>query len=303
MGTASTWQNRLNQTLSGAQSAVGVVASADAIGNIFGVSVADAIGIDQSNLTDGVRAGGFNVQNFVSKVGTSDIMRTTLFLTSFGHPKNLQSLGYGTSTTETVRLMAEAFSLPGVSWATSDNIRRYGYGQIEARPHTPLFSDIAFSFLVDGKGEIFRYFNNWMTSTIGYDVGGRNSQNPDQYLVSYKTDYVTDIELLVYNHAAKKIMSCRLRDAFPVSIDPIQMSWGSNDEVARLIVTFKFTDYTTQTYYASEDITQELSFLQRLEQGKDVVQTLSSLTKPESINDVISTINQISVIRSGINLF
>lgn len=299
MSTAASWQNRFNRTLAGVQNQLG---TAEAIGNIFGVSVADAIGVNSPS--SGIRTpqDGFNIQNFIAKVGESDLMRTTLFLTNFNHCNDMLRLNYGSGDLETVRLMTEAFSLPGVSFATSDNIRRYGYGQIEARPHTPIFSDIAFSFLVDGKGQIFKYFHNWMHSTIPFgsmDDGNKN----ERYLVSYKTDYATDIELLVYNPAAQQIMVCRLRDAHPVAVDPIQMSWGSNDEVARLIVTFKFTDYTTEVLEVGSDRASNLSFFQRLQQGASVVQTLSTLTRPQSINDVVRAVDNISVIRSGIDLF
>jgi len=32
-------------------------------------------------------------------------------------------------------------------------------------------------------------------------------------------------------------------EAFPMSIEPIQLSWGQHDEIARLSVSYRFTKF------------------------------------------------------------
>jgi hypothetical protein len=304
MSTAQAWQEKFNSTLNRTRDVAG---TAEAVAQLFGTSVADVIGLNSPSSGVASKEGGFDLNQFKAKLNDSGVLRPTLFLTSFSHSRNMFKAGATSADLDTVRLYNESFSLPGVSWITSDNIRRYGYGPVEARPYIPSFSDIVFNFIVDGKGALFKYFYQWQTSTIPFNVKSSfNEGGPgnDRYTVSYKEDYVTDIELIVFNQSAQRVFVCKLRDAWPVAVDPIQMNWGATDELARLAVTFKFTDWSSASFdIADLEENNNLNFFQRLQQGASVLQTLSTITRPRSIGDIAQVVNDLSVIKSGIDLF
>jgi hypothetical protein len=68
--------------------------------------------------------------------------------------------------------LIDSFSIPGVSWASSDNIRRYGYGILESRPYTPVFNELPITIMGDRKMEVYKYFHEWTNLVVNYNFLG-----------------------------------------------------------------------------------------------------------------------------------
>ena len=278
-----------------------------AIGQLFGTDVLGELGL-QNKLRNSELAsnpnGGFNVQNFMSQINETGFVRPTLFLAIITLPRIIT--GYDQKQ---LTLLTHSVSLPGVSFITSDNIRRYGMGQIESRPYAVSQTDIDFTFYVDGYATINKFFYEWMNNIVPSNVDSnltvpRGSDGSRFYLSNYKEDYVTTIEFLVFNEFSNKVMSAKLREAYPLALNPLTMDWDARDQVAQLNVSFKFTDWTNTFYDVEpnqgEDNDSGLSFLQKLQKGNSVIQTLSTITKPNSINDIANVVNNVSIAKSGL---
>ena len=62
--------------------------------------------------------------------------------------------------------------LPGIDLLTNDNIRRYGYGPVESAAHGVQFGQARFTWMVDSRGKILNFFNDWMSSIVNFDSKG-----------------------------------------------------------------------------------------------------------------------------------
>jgi hypothetical protein len=309
---------KLNGVVSQGQNYLG---TAQSIGQLFGLDVADALGlVDQPSKVE-TDANGFSFNNFRSNIGEIGIVRPVHFLCEIPIPKILNQpppsivnadviSQLRNNDARIITLLTEAVSMPGVTYLTSDNIRRYGYGQVDSRPYNVNMTDISLTFLFDAKAKVHEFFYDWTRGIVPYDV--RNKQTTDNsrnyYLASFKRDYVVDLKIEVFNERTKKLLVCTLRDAFPVAIDPVQFNWGSTDEIAKINITFKYTDWKVNHISLSNrgEGTDGigLNWLQKLQSGVGVIQTLSSLTRPNSLADVVNTVGNLQLAKVGIaNLF
>lgn len=283
----------------------------EAISNLFGISLVDALGFNGATRIS--PNGGFNLENFRSKLAYQGVMRPTLFLTELPLPTTLLETNPNAwaEAQKTVMLYTDSLSLPGASWMSSDGIRHYGYGPFEQRPYNVQFQDISLGYIIDGRAEMLKFFTAWMNSIVNFDRRkGMISLNPrgvSPYEVEYKKNYAVDLKIYVFDEATNKILVCVLMDAFPQSLDPVQMNWSSVDELARLNVTWKFTDWYIESYEFADiksGFSNGLNFFQSLEKGVTIAQTLATLTRPKTVGDVLNVVNNASIIKHGIiNLF
>lgn len=308
---------KLNGVVSQGQS---YLDTAQAVGQLFGLDIADSLGINRGFNPE---LQGVSFNNFRSNIDSVGLVRPIYFLCDIPTPKGLKISAGGNGVLGTLKsiandvintnaklddvrtrtLLTEAIALPGMAFLTSDNIRRYGYGQIDTRPYGVNITDVNLSFLVDAKSNIHNFFYRWMNYIIPSAITVNDSYSDERkgfYKAAYKKEYVVPISLTIYNEKFNQILVCTFRDAYPHNIDPIQMNWGSVDEVARMNVGFRYTDFSIKHIGLPSDLVSRgspdgtgLSFLQKLQSGVNVVQTLSSLTKPRSIGDVINIVGNL----------
>lgn len=176
-----------------------------------------------------------NLTDFLGELRHNGTMPHNRFIVNINPPPKL---GFNNRQ---LSLRAVSAVLPGRNIVTKDNVQRYGYGQVEKVAGGTQYSDVPVSIIVDEDFDVASIFHDWMSMIQNAD----SSQGVDNtYLVSYKDDYATSIEIKVYNRANSLITTCKLKDAFPTWLDDIQLGWDMNDRVAILPVSFTFTDYT-----------------------------------------------------------
>jgi hypothetical protein len=211
----------------------------------------------------------FDISTFRSTISRKGLLPTNKFLVRFTPPKGLlsnisqidtKSFGDGatdsqsTLTTE-LSFHCDSVVIPGLVLLTAES-RRYGYGPNEKRPFTAIYSDVPMSFLVDGNGDNIRFFHNWLKLIHNHDnrdglrVASGISANQYAFESSYKIDYVTNIEILVFNNEggsnkeeATEVLCVTLRDAFPTTILDVPMNWADNNNLMRLPVVFTCFDF------------------------------------------------------------
>lgn len=130
--------------------------------------------------------------------------------------------------------LCEQAELPGKTMSTQD--ARY-YGPNFKYPVQTEYSDISLTFLVRDQMYEKEYFDNWMMTI-----------NPnDSYDFSYKSDYVSQINIIQYSAGTdaqnKSIPTYKvtLVDAFPTGIAPMGLVWGE-EGFHRVAVTFAYTE-------------------------------------------------------------
>lgn len=149
-------------------------------------------------------------------------------------------------------LRAESVRAPGITINTSQ-VNRYGIGPIQKFPNNGNFTDTSMTFLCDRNSYIWVFWYQWLNSVFVFDENDRNlySQGNDYstYRSNYKDDYATDIEIDVYNYdvgPGSGIVSNRIKliDAFPVSVNDVNLDWGQNNTNLKITVTLAFSNWT-----------------------------------------------------------
>jgi hypothetical protein len=136
-----------------------------------------------------------------------------------------------------INLRTESIMLPGVSFFSVDNYSAYGNGLMYNIPYRYSPQEISVVHTIDEDANMISIFRDWTNKII--DLNG-----DDKFGAKYFKDYVVEGQIIVFNRqlqsATKKI---KLFDLYPISVEPINMSWGQNDDIAKLAVSYRFTRY------------------------------------------------------------
>lgn len=211
----------------------------------------------------------FKLSEFITEVESRGVMRTNTFLVNFGLPVALRQPSETKSASlEMMTLRCDSVQLPGMGFATIDGPPSLGYGPIEAIPYGAVFDDITCTFLVDARGDIHKFFYNWMNAIVNFNAQGqtklKDSTGPitgmKPYEVNFKDDITTTINIEVYDtgtgvsndpsnkstRTGQKVMTARAYKAFPKILPSLDLSWGTTDEVVRLSIPFNYTDFNIE---------------------------------------------------------
>lgn len=104
------------------------------------------------------------------------------------------------------------------------------YGIDEKFPYTTSYEDITLTFLVSDSMIEKKFFDAWL-----------NWINPgNNYDLRYKKDYSVPVLVNQYSLTNQKTYSVTLVDAYPISVNQLDLNWAS-DGVHKLSVTFAYT--------------------------------------------------------------
>ena len=247
------------------------------VGTLVGGLSGLASGIAQ-NFGLGTRKGGdsfFNVEQFKSQISEGyGLFKPTLFYVTIGVPKftldiveddtqrevRKQNDPYGSEKpAERLRFLCSSASLPGVQIITSDH-RRQNMGTFDRRPFGVQVTDIPLTFMLDGRGFVLKYFNQWANAIVNADL--RNGERGEGvvkgqglYEIGYRDSYVTDITITTLTgtsdtdkvdsgkEAPVEIVTYTLREAFPIQIGDVSVAWNATDQFSTLPVQFTFRSY------------------------------------------------------------
>jgi hypothetical protein len=217
--------------------------------------MADTIPTDELVVTAStdVKASTFSVSKFRSEIVNNGVLPQNRFIVIFTIPKILNA---GKPNTEYLSMRCENASIPGVNFFTSQTVR-YGYGQIERRPYLPSFNPMTLSFIVDQKSTIIAYFRDWTNGIVNHDISsgiygtGNAALQPNEmvampYQLNYKDDYICkQMQIYVYDYQNKKQIKVTLYDAYPLSTNDVNLSWGDT-ETMKYNVTMQYTNMTME---------------------------------------------------------
>lgn len=211
----------------------------------------------------------FNINAFKFELDTYSYMKTNAFevyvftppilkdfeLSNAGSPVSLFSIN------RHLKMRIEQVVIPGVSLQTTD-VRRYGVGTVQKMPVSAMpYGDITFSMILDGYGEIYKFWAEWIRKI--YEFNGVSSSSVGNvgnafpaYVSEYKDQYSTDMQIVVYDPFGNTIQKINLKEAFPTNMKDIQLSWGS-EGLMRLQVGIAYTEHTIENASALEIIAQQ----------------------------------------------
>ena len=77
--------------------------------------------------------------------------------------------------------------------------------------------------------------------------------NPSTNQVGYYDKYKSDVHIINLDRQQKKTLTTTLYEAYPKTISALDMSYGSNDEIMSISVTFTYR-YYTQVFGGKQEI-------------------------------------------------
>lgn len=164
-----------------------------------------------------------SLANFLSTVRTEGLSRNNRYTVLITPPSTVVAAN---TDLERVSLFAEASELPGLTIRVESlNI----YGPSYPRPVGIDFGQtLDVTFLVDRDFKVRKLFEDWLQQVVSH-----NSFN-----ISYQTEYVaSQITLTQLDTQDEQRYSVQLKDAFPISIKNMPISY-TTDDIHRLTVTF-----------------------------------------------------------------
>lgn len=135
-------------------------------------------------------------------------------------------------------LFCESSSFPG------RNISSMNYGSIQQEikvPTTFFNEDVQFTFLLSNDYFIKKTFDRWLELVI----------NSDKYRLGYMNEYSRDVVIQQLNQRNLVTYGIRLKEAWPVSVNSIDLSNADESNLVRLNVTFTYRNYVPEKSVSS----------------------------------------------------
>jgi hypothetical protein len=164
-----------------------------------------------------------NISNFIGSFNT-ELARPNRFMVNI--PAPIPLLPY-LATSKLLSLRCETAQLPSRTFATAD--QKFGSNPIEKHAYHSNYNESEMSFIVSGDMKEKIFFDMWMeyiNPTRSFDF-------------SYRNDYISTLTVTQYDLSDKLTYSINLIDAFPVSVNQLDLDW-SNDGHHKLTVVFAY---------------------------------------------------------------
>lgn len=211
-----------------------------ALGNIFG--------------NTGGAENGFSVNTIVSALNKSGVAQTS-------HFEVYVIGGANVGDERDMAMRIDSIDIPGRNFAPIDH-KFTNMGPVNRIPGQQFYTDVTATILLSSDMREKDYFEWWqekMMNTGAYETGVTEQQQQllDQeegltvanqnysnspWTHRYFDDYIGTVEIRQYDSNGGLRSIHKLMEAYPLSIAPISMNWGS-DEMARLQVTFGYKNY------------------------------------------------------------
>lgn len=244
-----------------------------------------------------------SINAFRSSVIGQGLMRNNRFLVQMSKPNLFYANDSALFVDAVLPFVCEAANLPGISIATSE-VRRHGIGPIEKRPYSTNLIDINFTFLVDNEGIVLKFFKEWINGIVRYDTlvtNGDDRPVPQPYEVEYRSEYVSDIEILMYNEAMQQVYKVTLYNAFPIYVGDVPLNWGSTDDYIKLPVSFSYTTWASDFIdLPGAGKSKSPSAMEKLYAAGAALSLLASIRKPKNVGDLLNVVNNSTNSVSGL---
>lgn len=197
----------------------------------------------------------FNIDTVKANIENSGYLKTNSFDIVLTPPpillgRNVNILGTPTNVrtiANNLTFRVEQVRAPGISLSLAQ-INRYGYGVTQPMPHNAQLQDTSFSILVDGFGEIWQFWYNWIRAIFefsGNDSARVGSANRlPAYTTEYKDNYSTIMQIVVYDTFGNTIQRINLHEAFPSAMREVPLAWNDTQNLMRLAISISFSEFT-----------------------------------------------------------
>jgi len=140
-------------------------------------------------------------------------------------------------TSRQLNLRCEMAQLPSRTFATTE--QKYGSNPIEKYPYQPQYNDLELTFIVSDDMSEKIFFDSWLELI-----------NPSYtFNFKYKGDYAVNMQVNQYDVTNNLSYSINLIDAYPVSVNQLDLDWSSTEH-HKLTVVFAYTYWQNNSIQA-----------------------------------------------------
>ena len=180
----------------------------------------------------------FNINNFRSEVLSRDLARPSKFEVRIYAPPILTAFANQASV---VSLFCDSANLPGMNIST----RAYRiYGPAYQRPVSSDFGGdgTTMVFNIDSDMKVKKFFDAWMQNIV----------NPKTFNVNYSRTYTSNrIDIIQLDKNDKETYSISLIDAFPRSMNLLDLNASSTNQTHKLTVTFAYRKWIANNPFSN----------------------------------------------------
>ena len=160
-------------------------------------------------------------KDFIAEIKTKGIARTNRFTVDFSPPKAMPE------QTKRMLLFCEKATLPGINFATTSN---RSYGETREVVYDRMFDPVQLTFHIDRSMTVKNIFDTWSSYIV----------NPIDRTVGWYSDYVTPMTIRIQDLEDRVTYLVQLFDAYPKSIQAINLDAQDNNDTMRLEVSFQY---------------------------------------------------------------
>ena len=166
-----------------------------------------------------------NVNEFVSKINQKGG-----FLATSKYQVQFPPVEGNTASIDALNLFCINLNMPGRQLMSQD--RRIGI-KLEKMIDGYAVDDVSMSFYMPADNSVKKYFEAWGNLAIPSRSG----------TVRYKTDYEKDVKIFQLNKDGTKAYGCLLIEAFPTTLQPVELNGGAQNAISQYGVQLSYTDW------------------------------------------------------------
>lgn len=166
------------------------------------------------------------ISDFIKRVRERGLLRSNRYDVVIPFPTTND-----TDVMQTATLFCDSVSLPGINISSTP---ARVFGESTEMPYERTFEPVQLSFYCDTNLIIKQAFESWVDLIV----------NPQTRAINYYNNYIKDIEIYVQTVDEQSVQVIKLHDAYPKTIQSIQMDAGSR-ELMKMNVTLQYKYWTT----------------------------------------------------------
>lgn len=184
---------------------------------------------------------GFNVARFSSNLRQYGTLQTNKFIVRIPTP----ALFDPSRLDEVLEYRANNVRVPGVA-LDLQRVFRYGVGPEQKFATSVNFTDININFVDTQNKDIWKRFSFWFNGI--FDYTGLSGGSQASYKTEYKAYYTTNIEIHVFDNDGNRVNVIVLKEAFPITLSEVGLSWSENNKLYEFSVGFAFKEWYFDQY-------------------------------------------------------
>ena len=181
----------------------------------------------------------FNLDGFRSEVLKRGLARNNRFEVVIPTPRGLAS---SVEDSRFTSMMAESTNFPPLNVGV---VSQRIFGPSYQRPKYLEFGgdNIVINFLVDQDMSVKKFFEDWIELII----------EPNTYFVGYQDEYKVDFDIHQLDEADNKVYTVSIIDAFPRSLNIMDLYNTNTNSFHRLAVGFAYRYWSSKGKYEGKD--------------------------------------------------